>query len=98
MGNIHFDNQNINDISSKELINNIFYIPQAPKLFNRTLYDNIIYGVKNPPSKEKILQTLDIMEMNEISKVFSEKMEQFGKESSLSGGQKLNRLVITIFI
>ena len=90
MGNITIDNQNINDISSKELINNIFYIPQAPKLFNRTLYDNIIYGLENPPSKEKILQTLDSMEMNEISKVFSEKMEQsVGKDgSSLSGGQK----------
>ena len=68
----------------------IMYIPQNPKLFNRTLYDNIIYGIKNPPSREDILSTMVEMNMTEISKVFKDKMdESVGRDgSSLSGGQK----------
>ena len=90
MGNITINNKSINDISSKEIGTNIFYIPQSPNLFNRTLYDNIVYGLKNPPTKEQIIETLNNIDMQEISKVFSEKMEKnVGKNgSSLSGGQK----------
>ena len=90
IGSITIGNINNKEISAEELSKHIMYIPQNPKLFNRTLYDNIIYGIKNPPSREEILSTMIEMNMSEISKVFKDKMdESVGRDgSSLSGGQK----------
>jgi ABC-type bacteriocin/lantibiotic exporter with double-glycine peptidase domain len=90
MGDITINNISVNTMKSQEIANHVFYIPQNPKLFNRTLYDNIIYGLKNPPSKESIIQILNEMNMKEISKVFVEKMNvSVGKDGAfLSGGQR----------
>jgi len=89
-GSITINKVNVSDLSAKELATNIFYIPQYPKLFNRTLYENIIYGVKNPPKKEEILSILDSMKLEPIAKVFKDKMDvEVGRDgSALSGGQK----------
>ena len=43
MGEITIGGVNINNIPNNEIRQNIFYIPQKPKLFNRTLYENIIF-------------------------------------------------------
>ena len=90
MGNITINNENIKNISASELAQNIFYIPQSPKLFNRSLYDNIVYGLKNPPKKEEIIETIQQMELQSVATIFAEKMdESVGKNgSSLSGGQR----------
>jgi ABC-type multidrug transport system fused ATPase/permease subunit len=90
MGTITIGGIDINSISNAEIRNYIFYIPQKPKLFNRTLYENIVYGLKKPPSKETILNMLNDFELNDISNDFKEKMDQkMGIEGSkLSGGQR----------
>jgi len=90
MGNITVGGISVNDISNKELRNYIFYIPQKPKLFNRPLYDNIVYGLKNPPTREEILTILSDLEMDDLKIEFESKMnEPVGVEGNkLSGGQK----------
>jgi ABC-type multidrug transport system fused ATPase/permease subunit len=90
MGTITIGGIDINSISNTELRNYIFYIPQKPKLFNRTLYENIIYGLKTPPSKESIINMLNDFELNDISTDFKEKMNtKMGIEGNkLSGGQR----------
>jgi ABC-type bacteriocin/lantibiotic exporter with double-glycine peptidase domain len=72
-------------MSDDDIRKNIFYIPQKPKLFNRTLYDNIVYGMTSKPSKEKIL---DIMKLYDIH--FKMDLdEKVGVEgNSVSGGQR----------
>jgi ABC-type multidrug transport system fused ATPase/permease subunit len=90
MGSITIDGIDINDIPNEEIRNNIFYIPQKPKLFNRTLYENIIYGLEKPPSKESILKLLDDFNLNDIRETFAIKMDEtVGVDgNSLSGGQR----------
>lgn len=90
MGSITIDGININDIPNQEIRDNIFYIPQKPKLFNRTLYENIIYGLEKPPSKESVLKLLDDLRLNDIRESFEVKMdEEVGVDgNSLSGGQR----------
>lgn len=90
MGTITIGGVNINTISNKELRDHIFYIPQKPKLFNRTLYENIIYGIPSPPSKETIINLLEELELNDISVKFKEKMDTLmGIEGNkISGGQR----------
>lgn len=95
-GEILINNININKISKKELYNYIFYIPQKPKLLNRTLYENFIYGLDNnninkDDTIKKILNILkEIGIENSLIETFSKKMNTFvGNEGSkLSGGQR----------
>ena len=90
MGTITVGGLDTNKISNAQLRENIFYIPQKPKLFNRTLYENITYGIQKKPSKESILRLLDDLKLNDIRTVFEGKMDHsVGVEGNeLSGGQK----------
>jgi ABC-type multidrug transport system fused ATPase/permease subunit len=90
MGNITIGGISINNISNEDIRKHIFYIPQKPKLFNRTLYENIVYGLKTPPSKNEILTILDDLKLGDIKTVFEPKMDELmGVEGNkLSGGQR----------
>jgi len=90
MGSITVGGINTNQISNTQLRENIFYIPQKPKLFNRTLYENITYGIEKKPSKESILLLLDDLKLQDIRSVFEDKMDHsVGVEGNeLSGGQR----------
>lgn len=90
MGTITVGGMDINQISNAQLRENIFYIPQKPKLFNRTLYENITYGIEKKPSKESILLLLDDLKLGDIRSVFETKMDEtVGVEGNeLSGGQR----------
>ena len=57
IGKISINNVDINDISMISLRNNIFYIPQNPKLLNRSLYENITYGLFENYNYERIFST-----------------------------------------
>jgi ABC-type multidrug transport system fused ATPase/permease subunit len=90
LGTIKINNIDINDIPNQELRQNIFYIPQKPKLFNRTLYENIVYGLKEPPSEEDIISLLKNLQLDDLIDIFREKMNfKLGLDGNkLSGGQK----------
>ena len=90
MGTISIGGMDANKISNAQLRENIFYIPQKPKLFNRTLYENITYGIEKKPSKESILLLLDDLKLQDIRIVFEDKMDHtVGVEGNeLSGGQR----------
>jgi len=90
LGTISVGGMDVNQISNTQLRENIFYIPQKPKLFNRTLYENITYGIEKKPSKESILLLLDDLKLGDIRSVFEHKMDNsVGVEGNeLSGGQK----------
>ena len=89
MGDISIGGVSINNVSNKDLREKIFYIPQKPKLFNRTLYENIIYGLDKKPSKEEIIKLMDDLHLD-VKDVFEKKMdENVGVEgNNLSGGQR----------
>jgi ABC-type multidrug transport system fused ATPase/permease subunit len=90
MGHITIGGVDVNEVSNKELRKYIFYIPQKPKLFNRTLYENIVYGLKTPPSKETIIKLLEDLGLTDLKEEFGEKMDvSVGVEGNqLSGGQR----------
>jgi ATP-binding cassette subfamily B multidrug efflux pump len=90
MGTVTIGGVNVNDISNTELRENIFYIPQKPKLFNRTLYENVVYGLKTKPSREDVGRLLRDLSLDEIAQTFQEKMDvEVGVDgNALSGGQR----------
>ena len=95
-GDIFINNINLKNISRDELYDHIFYIPQKPRLLNRTLYENIYYGIeegKGDKEKniEKIQQLMKQMNIEQnIIDIFTEKMDQnLGNNGvKLSGGQR----------
>jgi ABC-type multidrug transport system fused ATPase/permease subunit len=89
-GDILYNGLSIKELSTENLRKHIRYIPQHPKLFNRTLYENIIYALKETVNKEKVLNMLKELEIPEIYNVFKDKMDMsVGKNGSkLSGGQR----------
>ena len=88
-GQILINGIDIKRLNIDKLRNYITYIPQHPKLFNRTLYDNITYGLPNT-SENKIYDTLNKVGLHDIVKRFKKIMyREVGKNGSrLSGGQR----------
>ena len=69
---------------------NICYIPQSPILLNRTVYENIVYGITRAPSKEEVAKLINEMRLhrflNGLPKGLDTSVGVHG--SKLSGGQR----------
>ena len=89
-GNIYYNKDNINNIDIRNWRKYIHYCPQYPKLFNRTVEDNINYG--NIDNK-KLLELMQQLELTDILLPLHNRKVGNGGEK-LSGGQ---RQIITIF-
>ena len=95
-GTIILNGVPLQQISRNELYDHIFYIPQKPKLMNRTLYENLFYGfdisIMNKEKNVKIAK--DMMRQMKLEEniidIFMEKMDQpLGVDGvKLSGGQR----------
>ena len=64
----------------------IAYLPQAPMLFNRSVYENIIYGNENPPSAEEVSEFVSFIGLSGYIPAMDYVVEKSG--GNLSGGQK----------
>lgn len=93
-GTITIGDIDIVNISKSELYQHVFYVPQKPKLLNRTVYENIVYGVdvENKEEYIKIIKKHMVnIKLDKITQdVFIQSMEKsVGNEGSkLSGGQR----------
>jgi ATP-binding cassette subfamily B protein len=69
---------------------NISYIPQSPILLNRSVYENIVYGITPEPSKEEVAKLIIDMKLSKfldgLPKGLDTSVGVHG--SKLSGGQK----------
>ena len=88
-GNIFINGSPITEIDINNLRHEIIYIPQRPKLFNRTLRDNLTYGLPPEITAEHILKFMLDNGFIELEKIFRKRMdEKVGKNGSrYSGGQ-----------
>ena len=89
-GNIFLNKHSIYDIEINNLRNIICYIPQHPKLFNRSLYENITYGINK---KVDIHSVLNILKENNLHDLYHKFNNMLNKKvgfngSLLSGGQR----------
>lgn len=87
-GDIIIDGQNLKNCSYKSISRSIAYIPQHPKLFNRSVYYNINYG--SSFTQNEINKKIERMGLKPFIDSLPNKLNTIaGKEGSkLSGGQK----------
>lgn len=88
-GNIFINGIPLNEIEINDLRERIVYIPQHPRLFNRTLEENLTYGLPNDVKSETILNFLKNNGFIELEQIFRKRMhDKVGKLGShFSGGQ-----------
>ena len=88
-GNIFINETPITEIDIINLRENIIYIPQRPKLFNRTLRENLTYGLPSNVSVENIFTFMIDNGFTELEKIFRKRLDdKVGKNGSkFSGGQ-----------
>ena len=88
-GQITWNGRDISRVDAGALRKRTVYVPQHPRLFNRTLWENISYGnpAVRPPAVYALLRSL---QMHDVEQTFREKMDDpVGKQGShLSGGQR----------
>lgn len=87
-GKILLGNQDIKEISQKELREHISYVPQKAWLFSGTIEENLKYGKENATENElnKALQIAQSEFVNDLEKGLQAEVSQGGK--NFSGGQK----------
>lgn len=87
-GTVTIDGINLKDFSHESITNNVIYIPQHPKLFNRTIYDNLAYGTNY--NQQQISDLITKLKLNKFFDKFEKGiLSNVGKEGGkLSGGQK----------
>ena len=89
-GNIFLNGVSINEIDIDDLRKHIVYIPQHPKLFNRTLEENLLYGLPKDITIEHIFKFMKENGFIELEKVFRKRLkDKVGKTGeTFSGGQR----------
>jgi|UniRef100_A0A6C0IZH3 ABC-type bacteriocin/lantibiotic exporter with double-glycine peptidase domain len=95
-GNIYIDGKNTKDVSTSSIRSKILFIRQNPIPFNRTIYDNITYGIDGVNEN----QIIDIIHKYNINKVFNKKLDfKVGRKGEkLSGGQRMIMFLLRILV
>jgi ABC-type transport system involved in Fe-S cluster assembly fused permease/ATPase subunit len=93
-GGIFFDGFNIKDIKLADIASMISIIPQDTMLFNRSIYENILFSRPNA-SKAEIMQAIKLAELDDCINSLPEHYNTIVGErgAKLSGGEK-QRIII----
>jgi ATP-binding cassette subfamily C protein LapB len=89
-GALYLNGRPYSEIDVDELRSKIGYVPQGTILFNRSIYENIVYGNEGKYSISQIQQLVEGLDLSHIFDRFDNGlMTSVGKNgSSLSGGQR----------
>lgn len=88
-GEIYLSGVPYSSLTARQVRQTVGYVPQTPILFNRSIYDNIVYGTKGINRKD-IVDLLQTLKVDHIINTFPEGIDaHVGKNGSrLSGGQR----------
>lgn len=89
-GSIYIYNKNIKDINIYDLRKQIGYVSQDNLMMMGSIRENLLYGIDNTYSEEKIRESLELSDcMSFVNKMNNGLNENIGESGSkLSGGQK----------
>lgn len=89
-GQVYVNGISYDLLSPRDLHGILGYVPQSPTLFNRSIYENIVYGVEPRPTKATIEAWLRSFGIHELIQELPRGLDtSAGKNgSSISGGQR----------
>jgi len=96
-GCLYINGKSYFDFPISELRKRISFIPQTASLFNRTIYDNIVYGSEGQYNIDDITYMIEMLKLEGIFK--DGLLLNVGKNGSkLSGGQRQIVLILRSFL
>jgi len=97
-GTIYIDSQDMSKCSLESITSQIAYIPQQPKLFNKTIMYNINYNTNY--NEQELIEKLNSLGLMTFIDSFPNKLQSIvGKEGTqLSGGQKQLIVLIRVLL
>ena len=89
-GTVYIDGHNIDELSPDYIRENITYVSQNGKLFDRVVLDNMMYGCSNPETcSEELQNVLKYPKIRDLFKNIDIENKKSGNlGESLSGGQR----------
>jgi ABC-type bacteriocin/lantibiotic exporter with double-glycine peptidase domain len=89
-GNVFINRVSLKDIDIDDLRKHIVYIPQHPKLFNRTLEANLLYGLPKEITIEHIFKFMRDNGFSDLEQIFKKRLyDKVGKTGgNFSGGMR----------
>lgn len=89
-GNIYLDGRKLTDISPEERAGKMGYLPQDPFLFSGSIYENIVFGVKDTQGEERMKKAAHAAILEQDLQTFSAGVDtQIGELGTrVSGGQR----------
>ncbi len=89
-GNIYLDGKKLTDVSPEERASKMGYLPQDPFLFSGSIYENIVFGLKETQDKERVMQAAHAAILEQDLHTFPAGVDtQIGELGTrVSGGQR----------
>lgn len=89
-GNIYLDGRKLTDISPEERAGKMGYLPQDPFLFSGSIYENIVFGVKDTQGEERMKKAAHAAILEQDLHTFPAGVDtQIGELGTrVSGGQR----------
>lgn len=97
-GDVLIDGQNTKRYDHNIIMKHVTYVPQNPKLFNRTIYENLAYGTDY--TKQKVIEIIKKYDLSEFFTSFKKGLDtKVGKNGEkVSGGQRQMIFIMRVLI
>lgn len=95
-GKITFNTKHLQN--EKDDYPELFHIAQAEGFFNRSMYENMTYGLHEKPSKKDLAQAILDAQATQIYHSNSLRNQQLSGVDNLSGGEKQKVLLVRCFL
>ncbi|MDD3119842.1 MAG: ABC transporter ATP-binding protein [Candidatus Gracilibacteria bacterium] len=100
-GNIFIDEQNMKDFSLKSYYEYLGYLSQEPAVFDGTIKENLIYGLRKGinTTKEKLNEVIELAQCDFIEKLPKGLETEIGEKGvRLSGGERQRLAIARLFL
>lgn len=84
-GSVQLAGCEVNEMTAAQLAATVAYVPQSPRLFDRTLGENLLYGLTNV-AESRVHELIATLELRDFPTDFQMRVGKDG--ANLSGGQR----------
>lgn len=98
-GEIIVDNQNLATIALQSYYPHVWYLTQEPSIFDGSIYENLVYALKKPPSETELARAIEQAQCQFIYEFHDWVQTEIGEKGiRLSWGQRQRLAIAKIFL
>jgi subfamily B ATP-binding cassette protein MsbA len=98
-GEILIDGRDVRQFTLESMAKHLSFVGQEPMLFNDTLRENLVYGLRDPVSDETVFEALEKAELGDFRKLANGLDTMIGDRGiQLSGGERQRLMIARAFL